>query len=72
MIGKEECITVLLENFMVSAYDSEQREEYVKRLDRKLNTAEKLSAVLNNLTTDTPSYLYRLKAIVDDRDGRVI
>ena len=72
MIGKEECITVLLENFMVSAYDSEQREEYVKRLDRKLNTTEKISAVLNNLTTDTPAYLYRLKAIADDRDGRVI
>lgn len=72
IIGKEECITVLLENYMMSAYESEQRDEYVKRLDRKLNTVEKLSAVLNNLTTDTPSYLYRLKAIVDDRDGRVI
>ena len=72
MIGKEECITVLLEKYLMYAYNPEQRDEYVKRLDRKLNTAEKISSVLNNLTTDTPSYLYRLKSIADDRDGRVI
>ena len=72
IIGKEESITVLLENYLESAYDSEQRNEYVKRLDRKLNTTEKISAVLNNLTTDTPAYLYRLKAIASDKDGKVI
>lgn len=72
IMGKEECVTVFLENFLVSAYDSEQRKEYVKRLDRELNITEKISAIMNNLTTDTPSYLYRLKAISDDKSGRVI
>ena len=72
LMGREECITVLLRKYLKAAYEEDQREEYVKRLDRELNFVEKISAVLNNLSTDTPSYIYRLKAIVDDKSGRVI
>ena len=73
LIGREECITVLLEKYMMTAYEPDERDEYVKRIsDIKLNPIERLSAALNNLTTDTPSYIYRLKAIIDDKSGKVI
>ena len=73
LMGREECITALLRKYLNAAYDEDQREEYVKRLDRELTPIERVSAVLNNLSTDTPSYLYRLQALVrDDNRGRII
>ena len=72
-IGKEECITVLLENYLQSAYEPDKREEYINRLDRKLTTIEKISEVFDNLSTSTPSYLYRIRALADDNNnGRII
>ena len=73
IMGKDECITVLLENYLQSAYEPDKREEYMKRLDRKLTPIEKLSEVFDNLSTDTPSYLYRIRALADDSNpGRII
>ncbi len=73
LMGKEECITGLLRKYLQSAYEEDKREEYINRLKIELTPAERLSAVLNNLSTDTPSYQYRLQAILkDDNRGRVI
>ena len=73
LMGKEECITVLLKNYLQSAYEPDKREEYINRLDRKLSPVEKMSEILDNLSSATPSYLYRIKALVDDKNnGRVI
>lgn len=73
IMGKDECITVLLENYLQSAYEPDKREEYMNRLDRKLTPIEKLSEVFDNLSTDTPSYLYRIRALADDSNsGRII
>ena len=73
IMGKDECITVLLENYLQSAYEPEKREEYMNRLDRKLTPIEKLSEVFDNLSTGTPSYLYRIRALADDSNpGRII
>lgn len=73
ILGKEECITVLLKRYLQSTYEENKREEYIKRLDRKLTISERISSILNNLTSDTPSYLYRIQALVkDDNKGRII
>ena len=73
LLGKEECITVLLKRYLQSTYEEDKREEYIKRLDRKLTISERISSILNNLTSDTPSYLYRIQALVkDDNNGRII
>ena len=73
LMGKDECITVLLENYLQLAYEPDMREEYMNRLDRKLTPIEKLSEVFDNLSTDTPSYLYRIRALADDSNsGRII
>ena len=74
LISREECITVLLERYMQSAYEPERREEYIKRLkDQKLTFTERLSAALYNLTQDTPSYPDRIRALMDERNhGRVV
>ena len=72
-MGKDECITVLLENYLQSAYEPDKREEYMNRLERKLTPIEKLSEVFDNLSTNTPSYLYRIRALADDsNNGRII
>ena len=73
LMGKDECITVLLKDYLQAAYEPEKREEYLKRLDRKLSPIEKLSEIFDNLSTGTPSYLYRIKALADDNNnGRLI
>ena len=74
LMGKDEAITLLLQYYLAFAYEEEKRDEYIDRIkDVKLNRVERLSAVLNNLTSDTPSYLYRIKALVkDNNNGRLI
>ena len=74
LISREECITVFLERYMQSTYESERRDEYIKRLkDQKLTFTERLSAALYNLTQDTPSYPDRIRALMDERNhGRVV
>ena len=59
---------------MLSAYEPELREEYIKRLnEQKLTLTERISAALYNLTADTPSYPDRIRALADDRNhGRLI
>ena len=65
LISREECITVFLERYMQSTYESERRDEYIKRLkDQKLTFAERISATLYNLTQDTPSYPDRIRALI--------
>ena len=65
LIGREECVTIFLRSYMQSAYESERREEYIKRLkDQKLTFAERISATLYNLTQDTPSYPDRIRALI--------
>ena len=42
LISREECITVFLERYMQSTYESERRDEYIKRLkDQKLTFTER-------------------------------
>ena len=74
LMGREACITVLLQNYMLSAYEPELREVYIKRLnEQKLTMSERISAALYNLTADTPSYPDRIRALADDRNrGRLI
>lgn len=74
LMGRDECISVLLGNYMLSAYDPQYREEYIKRLkEQKLTLTERVSAALHNLTTETPSYPDRLRALLSDRNnGRII
>ena len=73
ILGKEECITILLKKYLLSTYEEDKRDKYIERLDRKLTFTERLSSILNNLTSDTPSYLYRIQALAkDDNKGRLI
>ena len=74
LIGREECITVLLERYLQSAYEPERRSEYLARInEQKLTAIERVSAALHNLTTDTPSYTDRVRALMNNRrSGRIV